>query len=51
MRLWGLLPFLVPFILLWSIQEPELAEGFFISKYWVQFLRNLMGLENKTHCR
>lgn len=51
MRLWGLLPFLVPFILLWSIQEPELAEGVFISKYWVQFLRNLMGLENKTHCR
>ncbi|EDL06404.1 mCG142012 [Mus musculus] len=30
MRLWGLLPFLVPFILLWSIQEPALAEGVFI---------------------
>ncbi|XP_038188031.1 WAP four-disulfide core domain protein 6A-like [Arvicola amphibius] len=28
MRLWELLPFLVPFIFLWGIQEPELAEGF-----------------------
>ncbi|XP_034352588.1 WAP four-disulfide core domain protein 6B-like [Arvicanthis niloticus] len=30
MRLWGLLPFLVPFIFLWSSQEAELAEGLFI---------------------
>nr|XP_048296810.1 WAP four-disulfide core domain protein 6A-like [Myodes glareolus] len=30
MRLWELLPFLVPFIFLWGIQEPELAEGFFM---------------------
>ncbi|XP_057637763.1 WAP four-disulfide core domain protein 6A-like [Chionomys nivalis] len=29
MRLWELLPFLVLFIFLWGIQEPELAEGFF----------------------
>uniref|UniRef100_A0A8C2LYI2 WAP four-disulfide core domain 6A n=1 Tax=Cricetulus griseus TaxID=10029 RepID=A0A8C2LYI2_CRIGR len=29
MRLWGLLPFLVPFIFSWGIWEPELAEGFF----------------------
>ncbi|XP_017654090.1 WAP four-disulfide core domain protein 6A-like [Nannospalax galili] len=29
MRRWGLLPFLVPFIFLWSTEEPELAEGFF----------------------
>ncbi|XP_041525957.1 WAP four-disulfide core domain protein 6A-like [Microtus oregoni] len=30
MRLWELLPFLVLFIFLWGIQEPELAEGFFL---------------------
>ncbi|KAK7827793.1 hypothetical protein U0070_019617 [Myodes glareolus] len=33
MRLWELLPFLVPFIFLWGIQEPELAEGFFMRSY------------------
>ncbi|XP_075820048.1 WAP four-disulfide core domain protein 6A-like [Microtus pennsylvanicus] len=30
MRLWELLPFLVLFIFLWGIQEPELAEGSFL---------------------
>ncbi|XP_055451909.1 WAP four-disulfide core domain protein 6A-like [Psammomys obesus] len=30
MRLWALLPFLAPFFFPWNIQEPELAEGFFI---------------------
>ncbi|XP_075818978.1 WAP four-disulfide core domain protein 6A-like [Microtus pennsylvanicus] len=30
MRLWELLPFLVLFIFLWGIQEPELAEGFLV---------------------
>ncbi|XP_050007234.1 WAP four-disulfide core domain protein 6A-like [Alexandromys fortis] len=30
MRLWELLPFLVLFIFLWGIQEPKLAEGFFL---------------------
>ncbi|XP_076427292.1 WAP four-disulfide core domain protein 6A-like [Peromyscus maniculatus bairdii] len=30
MRLWGILTFLVPFIFLWGIWEPELAEGFLI---------------------
>ncbi|XP_028625593.1 WAP four-disulfide core domain protein 6A [Grammomys surdaster] len=30
MRLWGLLPFLIPFIFLWSIWKAEPAEGFFI---------------------
>uniref|UniRef100_A0A8I6A6P2 WAP four-disulfide core domain 6A n=1 Tax=Rattus norvegicus TaxID=10116 RepID=A0A8I6A6P2_RAT len=29
MRHWGLLPFLVPLIFLWSIQKPELTEGLF----------------------
>ncbi|KAH0506702.1 WAP four-disulfide core domain protein 8 [Microtus ochrogaster] len=32
MRLWELLPFLVLFIFLWGIREPELAEGFFLKK-------------------
>ncbi|XP_057637758.1 WAP four-disulfide core domain protein 6A-like [Chionomys nivalis] len=32
MRLWELLPFLVLFIFLWGIQEPELAEGFLFRK-------------------
>lgn len=38
MRHWGLLPFLVPLIFLWSIQKPQLTEGLFFSKYWVQVL-------------
>lgn len=55
MRLWELLPFLVLFIFLWGIQEPKLAEGFFLSKYWGTVLNmersSLMGSKNKTHCR
>ena len=34
MGLSGLLPILVPFILLGGVQEPELVQGFFYSKYW-----------------
>lgn len=34
MGLSGLLPILVPFILLGGVQEPELVQGFFRSKYW-----------------
>lgn len=34
MGLLGLLPVLALFILLGGVQEPELVEGFFGSKYW-----------------
>ena len=34
MGLLGLLPVLAFFILLGGVQEPELVEGFFGSKYW-----------------
>jgi hypothetical protein len=33
MRLFGFLPFLVPFIFLGGVQEPGLVDGFFFSKY------------------
>ncbi|XP_040589026.1 WAP four-disulfide core domain protein 6A-like [Mesocricetus auratus] len=48
MRLWGLLPFLGPFIFLWGIWEPELAEGFFVRSCPRDRVK--CGLEERSQC-